>query len=102
VLLGELGEAGADIILHSVAWYGPNSGEWFETVLADRVRKAGVDLVLANWTFPEDPGWSGYGLSCVIGSDGGMLARAGRDLGDEVVVTDLSLPDRKAQGPRRP
>ena len=99
VLLGELGEAGADIVLHSVAWYGPNSGEWFETVLADRVRKAGVNLVLANWTFPEDPGWSGYGLSCVIGSDGGMLARAERDLGDEIVIADVPLPVRKAAGP---
>jgi predicted amidohydrolase len=101
MLLGELGEAGADMVLHSVAWCGPNSGEWFETVLADRVRKAGVALVLANWTFPEDPGWSGYGLSCVIGSDGGMLARAEHDLGDEIVVADVPFPGRKTSRTRR-
>jgi predicted amidohydrolase len=91
VVLEDLGEAGADVVLHSVAWYGPNSGGWFDTVLARKVGEAGAGLVLANWTFPEDPGWSGWGLSRVIGPDGETLARAESDLGDEVVIADLPL-----------
>jgi len=89
VVLPMLGEAGADIVLHPVAWFGPNSGNWFETVLARRVAKQKTSLILANWTFPEDPGWSGHGHSLIIGPDGRVLARASRELGDEIVYASV-------------
>ncbi|MHC4248927.1 MAG: carbon-nitrogen hydrolase family protein [Planctomycetota bacterium] len=95
-LLPHMGEAGADIVLHSVAFYGPNSGEWFETTLAAKVADQGVSLVLANWTFPEDPGWSGWGASCVISPAGEVLDRAERTAGDQVIFADV--PCGKARG----
>ncbi|MHC4505016.1 MAG: carbon-nitrogen hydrolase family protein, partial [Planctomycetota bacterium] len=39
-LLGEFGRAKADIVLHSVAFYGPNTRSWFETTLAFKVADA--------------------------------------------------------------
>jgi predicted amidohydrolase/lysophospholipase L1-like esterase len=88
-LLPLMGEAGVDIVLHSVAFFGPNSGEWFETTLAAKVADQGVSLVLANWTFPEDPRWSGWGASCVISPEGKVLARAERTVGDQIVFADV-------------
>lgn len=93
-VLRELGDAGADIVLHCVAWYGPNSDGWFDVVLSRMVREAGVTLVLANWTFPEDPGWSGFGLSRVIGADGSALARCRRDVGEEIVLVEVPPGNR--------
>jgi predicted amidohydrolase len=93
-VLRELGEARADIVLHCVAWYGPNSDGWFGMVLSRMVREAGVTLVLANWTFPADPGWSGYGLSRVIGPDGSTMARCAGDLGDQVVMVKVPVASR--------
>jgi len=88
-LLPLMGGAGADIVLYSVAFLGPNTGDWFEVTLAGRVAEQGVSLVLANWTFPEDPGWSGWGASCVISPEGKVLARAERTIGDQVVLADV-------------
>ncbi|MHC5054164.1 MAG: carbon-nitrogen hydrolase family protein [Planctomycetota bacterium] len=99
-LLPLMGEAGADIVLHSVAFYGPNSGEWFETTLAAKVADQGASLVLANWTFPEDPGWSGWGASCVISPGGEVLARAERAAGDQIVFADV--PCGKPPAPAAP
>jgi hypothetical protein len=53
------------------------------------VKEAGVTLVLANWTFPEDPGWSGFGLSRVIGADGQTVARCSHDLGEDIVLYEV-------------
>ena len=89
VMLEALAEAGADAILYSVAWYG--TCDWFETVLARRAGEAGVSIVLANWTFPEDPGWKGSGRSLVIGPDGGIVARAAEDFGEEIVLADIPV-----------
>ncbi|MEK7269739.1 MAG: carbon-nitrogen hydrolase family protein [Planctomycetota bacterium] len=88
-VLPMLGEAGADIVLHPVAWFGPNSGNWFETVLARRVAKQKTSLILANWTFPENPGWSGHGHSLIIGPDGTVLSRASKGLGNEIVYASV-------------
>jgi N-carbamoylputrescine amidase len=91
VLVGELGEAGVDIILDCVAWYGPNSDGWFSTKLAWMVKDANAHLVLANWTFPEDPGWSGYGLSRIIDPEGELAARCSSDIGDEIVCASVPM-----------
>lgn len=84
-LLPEFAEKRADIVLHCVAWYGP----WFDVRFNRRVDEANVALVLANWTFPEDPGWRGAGASRVIGPDGRELARIASDYGDGIVYADL-------------
>jgi len=94
-LLPLMGGAGADIVLYSVAFLGPNTGDWFETTLAGRVAEQGVSLVLANWTFPEDPGWSGWGASCVISPQGKILARAERVPGDQVIFADVPIGKRR-------
>lgn len=99
-LLGEFGRAGADIVLHSVAFYGPNTRGWFETTLAFKVADARVALVLANWTFPRDPGWSGWGASMVIGSDGKVIASAGGDPGNEIVFADVPCGAARRRSPR--
>jgi predicted amidohydrolase len=100
-LLPLMGKAGADIVLHSVAFYGPNSGEWFETTLAARVADVGVSLILANWTFPEDPGWSGWGASCVISPEGKVLARAERAPGNQLIFADVPCGNRSVPGEQK-
>jgi predicted amidohydrolase len=86
-LLPEFAAQRADIVLHCVAWYGP----WFDVRFNRRVADAGVTLVLANWTCPEDPGWRGAGASRVIGPDGSEVARIARNFGDGVVFADVPL-----------
>ena len=99
-LLGEFGRAKADIVLHSVAFYGPNTRGWFETTLAFKVADARVALVLANWTFPRDPGWSGWGASMVIGPCGKVIASAGRDPGNEIVFADVPCGPARVKAQR--
>jgi predicted amidohydrolase len=101
-VLRELGEAGAEVVLHCVAWYGPNSDGWFDVVLSRMVREAGVTLVLANWTFPEDPAWSGFGLSRVIGPDGRTVARCAHDLGEDIVLYEVPAPTPSPDRSARP
>jgi len=96
-LLGEFGKAKADIVLHSVAFYGPNTRAWFETTLAFKVADARVALVLANWTFPRDPGWSGWGASIVIGPDGKVIASAARGPGDRIVFADVPCGEARTR-----
>ncbi len=88
-LLSELGKAKAEIVLYSVAFFGPNTGGWFSTTLAYKVKRAGVALVLANWTFPDDPGWSGWGHSMMISREGKVLARAEDRPGEQIVFADV-------------
>ncbi len=89
-LLPEFREKSADIVLHCVAWYGP----WFDGRFNKAVKKAGVTLVLANWTFPEPRTWRGPGASRIIGSDGAVLAQTDRDFGDGIVTADLPVRRR--------
>jgi predicted amidohydrolase len=98
-LVRELGEAGTDIILDCVAWYGPNSEGWFEGKLAWMVQDANAYLVLANWTFANDPGWSGYGLSRVIAPDGKAIAKCKSDLGYDIVMAEIPVRQDREQSP---
>ena len=94
----KLSEAGADIVLYSVAWYGPNEENWFGNELAQRIVKpAGFDLICANWCSRKRTDvWPGRGCSCIIRRDGRVLAMAHTNVGPECVVADLPV-----RGPRR-
>lgn len=90
-VLPKLIEAKADIVLYSVAWWGPNAGGWFENTLARQVGQGKLSLILANWTFPADPGWSGHGSSMVIGPDGTLRGRTTKKLGNDIVIADVPV-----------
>lgn len=85
-LIDVYGKKKADIVLHCVAWFGPNSGGWFDRVLAKKVRSANINLVLSNWTFDRNPGWRGYGFSRIIARNGRKISEAGMQLREEIVV----------------
>jgi predicted amidohydrolase len=87
-----LAEAGCDTLLYSVAWVG-RPGMWFEEHLPAIADGLDVNIVAANWTFPpESPLCEpGYGYSRVIDSRGQVLAAAGEELGEEIVLADLPV-----------
>jgi len=87
----ELKKAGADIVLYSVGWYGPNTETWFSDVFPRRyVVRNGFAVVAANWSAePGAPGWEGHGYSCIVAPDGKVLAMAKTTRGDEIVLADL-------------
>lgn len=64
----ELKKAGADIVLYSVGWYGPNTDVWFSDVFPRRyVAPNGFAVVAANWSADREArDWPGVGYSCVI------------------------------------
>ncbi|HUT35407.1 MAG TPA: carbon-nitrogen hydrolase family protein [Planctomycetota bacterium] len=87
----ELKKAGADVVLYSVGWYGPNTETWFGDVFPRRyVVRNGFAAVAANWSAePGAPGWPGHGYSCVVAPDGKVLAMAKTTRGDEIVLADV-------------
>jgi predicted amidohydrolase len=110
-LPARMAEAKPDIILYSVAWYGPNEKDWFGNQLPQRVSaRLGCGLVTANWAGGDVRAtWPGLGYSCVIGGDGHVLAMARTVVGNEIVMVDLpvgqaqpaaSPPAGKAETPR--
>ena len=90
-LLPVFGKKGVNVALHCVAWYGPNSGGWFDHVLSRKIKQAGVHLVLANWTFPKDPGWSGHGFSRIVNQEGKKVAEARNKPGSRIILGKLPL-----------
>ena len=94
----ELKRAGADIVLYSVGWYGPNTDTWFSDVFPRRyVVPNGFAVVAANWSAdPGAPEWPGIGHSCIIAANGKVLAMAKTVRGDEIIVADL--PTRSPHG----
>ena len=60
--------------------------------LPDIARKSDLNIIGANWSVPDRPGWHGYGQSEVISRTGQVLARAKNDLGDEILYADLPIP----------
>jgi predicted amidohydrolase len=88
----KLKEAGAEIVLYSVGWYGPS--EIFFTELFPRryVVPNGFSVIAANWSGIErEPEWEGLGCSCVIDKRGVVLAMAKTTSGSEIVITDLPV-----------
>lgn len=83
----------ADIVLYSVGWYGPNEKVWFTRDFPARaVKPYGYHLVSANWsTQDKASAWPGAGYSCVIRSDGSVVAMAKTVVGDEIVLAELQV-----------
>ncbi|MFW6162473.1 MAG: carbon-nitrogen hydrolase family protein [Planctomycetota bacterium] len=91
-----LGEAGVDIVLYSIGWFGPNTRGWYtDTFPRKYVAPNGFAIVCANWSADKGaPGWEGIGYSCIIDRDGTVLAMARSERGAEVVLADLPIRHR--------
>jgi len=89
----QLAAAGADTLLYPVAWVGPPE-QWFNGALPLKAKHNSVNIVAANWTFPEKlhPGRSGAGCSRIIDRNGKILARAPKSPGQDLIIyADLPL-----------
>ena len=95
-----LGEAGVDIVLYSIGWYGPNTKGWYTDIFPRRyVVPNGFAIVCSNWSADKGaPGWEGIGYSCIIDRDGTVLAIAKSERGTEIVIADLPIRHRAKQG----
>jgi predicted amidohydrolase len=93
-----LKEAGVDVLLYSIAWVDRPKSTWFQAELPRIARESNLHIVGANWTVPREPAWHGYGQSLIIERTGRVLARARRDVGEEIIHADP--PVRRAPGPQ--
>jgi len=88
----KLKENRVDHLLYAIAWVDESGSTWFSKALPDIARKSNVNIIGANWSVPDQPGWHGYGQSEIIARTGQILARAKSDLGDEILYADLPIP----------
>ena len=88
-----LAKKGADIVLYSVGWYGPNEADWFGRVFpAKAVIPYGFHVIAANWSSRSpDRVWPGRGYSCIIKADGAILGMAITVVGNEIVMGDIPI-----------
>lgn len=56
--------------------------------------KTNLNIIGANWSVPDQPGWHGYGQSLILSRSGQTLAKAKTDFGNEIVYADLPVPKR--------
>lgn len=92
-LPSELAKMGANIVVYSIGWYGPNEDHWFKDVFPSKVIiPNGFSVIGANWSgrTPEDE-WPGRGHSFVATSDGTVVSMAKTDAGNEVVMADIPI-----------
>jgi hypothetical protein len=54
-----------------------------------------VNIIGANWSVPDTPGWHGYGHSEIIRRNGEVAAKVKNDLGNEIIYADLPVPTGK-------
>lgn len=87
-----LAKNGIDHLLYSIAWVDNSGSTWFTKQLPDIAKKANVNMIGANWSVPDQPGWHGYGQSLILLRNGEVAARAKSDLGNEVIYADLPIP----------
>jgi predicted amidohydrolase len=94
-----LAKRGADIVLYSVGWFGPNESNWFRNVFPQQaIVPYGFDVVVSNWSSPtEAQEWPGRGHSCIITREGKVLAMSESVSGNDIVMADLEI--RKVRGP---
>ncbi len=78
-----------DHLLYAIAWVDEPGSMWFSKQLPEIARNNNLNIIGANWSIPDQPGWHGYGQSLVIRRDGKVLARAKSDLGNEIIFADL-------------
>jgi predicted amidohydrolase len=88
----KLKEKHVDHLLYAIAWVDDPGSTWFSKSLPEIARKNDLNIIGANWSVPDTPGWHGYGQSEIIGRDGKVLSRAKSDLGSEIVYADLLIP----------
>jgi predicted amidohydrolase len=96
VLPPEIAKKGADIVLYSVGWFGPNPETWFREIFPQRyAAKHRMAFVVSNWSAqPGAKPWPGFGYSCIIDRTGRVLAMASKQRGPRIVRYDLPLPPR--------
>jgi predicted amidohydrolase len=90
----KLKENHVDHLLYSIAWVDAPKSDWFGKRLPEIARKASVNIIGANWSIPDQAGWSGYGHSLILLRDGRTAAKVKRDLGNEIIYADLDVPPR--------
>jgi len=85
-----LKNAGVEIVLYSVGWYGANTASWFGSIFPERyVTPNGMAVVAANWSRDAESGkWQGQGYSTIYSRDGKVLAQA-KDDRCEIIYADL-------------
>ena len=93
----KLKENRVDHLLYSIAWVDDAKSEWFAKQLPEIARKADVNIIGANWSVPDQPGWHGYGKSEIIRRSGEVAARVKNDLGNEIIYADLPIPKGKQE-----
>jgi predicted amidohydrolase len=81
-----------DHLLYSIAWVDDSKSTWFTKQLPDIARIANVNIIGANWSIPDLPGWHGYGQSLILLRTGEVAARVKSDLGSEIIYADLPIP----------
>lgn len=81
-----------DHLLYAIAWVDEPGSDWFATSLPKIAREADFNIIGANWSIPDQPGWHGYGKSEIIDRGGRVVARARNDLGNEIIYSDLPVP----------
>jgi len=82
-----------DTLLYCIAWVDQPKSSWFRAELPRIARRNNINIIGANWTVPEKPDWYGYGQSLVLDRTGRVLARATRDVGEEIIYADLPVPE---------
>ena len=70
--------------------------------LVREAAKTGANIIGANWSVPDQPGWYAYGQTEVIARTGQVLARVKSNLGNEIVYADLPIPSESSTPPRSP
>jgi predicted amidohydrolase len=85
-----------DTLLYAIAWVDLKPERWFGERLPDKAKTLGVNIVAANWTFPDDDRLvdRGYGYSRVIDRTGKVLAAAKAECGEEIVFAELPVAGR--------
>ncbi len=84
--------AGVDTLLYPIAWVESADSTWFGKELPDIAARNNINIIGANWTVAAKPDWHGYGQSLIIDRTGRVLARASKDIGEEIVYADLPIP----------
>jgi predicted amidohydrolase len=78
-----------DHLLYSIAWVDDAGSTWFAKELPAIAEESNVNIIGANWSVPDQPGWHGYGHSLIIDRHGKTLSHAKSDLGNEIIYADL-------------
>lgn len=86
-----------DHLLYAIAWVDDPDSTWFTKELPEIAKKANVNIIGANWSVPDQPGWHGYGKSLILLRNGEAAARVKNDLGNEIIYADLPIPQTSAK-----